>query len=1059
MYAGPEESIEQVDRRISMLEYRLALSPPSNPTLHVGFMILAGARGRRYTLSQDKEDIEKSILHYAKGILLPFPPSDRPHMAYALFGLATALILRSKHLGQLEDIKFSVQYFRYLRSSHIRIPNLTHETLSQVLVAALADQVKLEAGTATPNIGEMVVLCHELLAEDALIGSSRSTVAALTMAVWEEHCRGEHVEPLDQVVEYLREVRKVRSPGLDQEYLDVELGKALYIRFNQSLTNEDRQEAMALFDGVIASHLPGHTQNSYVSEAAMYAMILAMQRYALGQDPADLEDAISRCRTWFTYASGDALYFRRDVAQFLGHLMKMRFDYFGLTEGLQEVHSTTLDFFSLSSPLGSDMPKETLAGWLCPPAVRAASCTMTELEEKLQHLRELLPKTPPGTLDHNNRLDALVYWCQAKSRGGIKHCQAVLTSTSRNFMPRPFYSVWLIDALFTAFERSHRIEYLEESISLNLSLLKMKGMRQIRFGLLQRHIVFLFDWQMILGSIQGWEEILVVFPLGVDDEYTSLPDRLKWAGGWASLARASGHPSVLPAYKSAMSLMQGSLVFAPTLGTQHTQLAARAGIEGLIPSDYVSYLVQIGQLEQAIEALEQGRALLWSELRGFRTSVDRLRKADPTLAEKFSTISRELETLTTSTLPSGKGGMYEGEGQDQEGVDAVGRTVKKHKKLLETRDALISQIQQLPGFEGSFRAPSFSTIRAAASHGPVIILNHCRWRSDVLILLHDAPPSLVPTVDDLYGRANEWRDQLLDTRNEFSLDSKKYQRALRSILESLFEYVGRPVIDRLRELKIPEQSRVWWCPTSVFCSLPLHAMGPIPSENNSKLYFSDLYISSYTPTLSALVEARAPSRWTTDNPSLLVVAQPDASLPGVRGEMGVIKKLLGESAHCLVLRNATAATVAENLGSHPLAHFACHGNLETGKPFEASFKLFGDDRLTLLDIVRSRLPTAEFAFLSACHTAELTDQSAADEALHLTAAMQYCGFRSVVGTMWAMADTDGRDLVGHFYKTMFSSSSDGDLDRLPHHRRSAKALRDAKGMTLERWVNFVHYGA
>jgi CHAT domain-containing protein len=85
--------------------------------------------------------------------------------------------------------------------------------------------------------------------------------------------------------------------------------------------------------------------------------------------------------------------------------------------------------------------------------------------------------------------------------------------------------------------------------------------------------------------------------------------------------------------------------------------------------------------------------------------------------------------------------------------------------------------------------------------------------------------------------------------------------------------------------------------------------------------------------------------------------------------------------------------------------------LETGKPFEASFKLHKGERLTLLNIVRSRLPDAEFAFLSCCHVAETTAESVSDEALHLTAAMQYCGFRGAVGTMWAMVDTDGRDLV------------------------------------------------
>jgi CHAT domain-containing protein len=140
----------------------------------------------------------------------------------------------------------------------------------------------------------------------------------------------------------------------------------------------------------------------------------------------------------------------------------------------------------------------------------------------------------------------------------------------------------------------------------------------------------------------------------------------------------------------------------------------------------------------------------------------------------------------------------------------------------------------------------------------------------------------------------------------------------------------------------------------------------------------------------------------------------------------------------------------------------CHGILEPGKPFDASYKLYRGKRLSLLDIVRSQLPNAEFAFLSACHTAELTDKSIADEVLHLAAAMQFCGFRSVVGMMWAMADADGRDLARDFYRSVFSEETQGAR----YYERTAEALRDAVkklrrkgGITLERWVNFVHYGA
>ncbi|KAH9953040.1 hypothetical protein BC827DRAFT_1251077 [Russula dissimulans] len=68
--------------------------------------------------------------------------------------------------------------------------------------------------------------------------------------------------------------------------------------------------------------------------------------------------------------------------------------------------------------------------------------------------------------------------------------------------------------------------------------------------------------------------------------------------------------------------------------------------------------------------------------------------------------------------------------------------------------------------------------------------------------------------------------------------------------------------------------------------------------------------------------------------------------------------------------------------------------------------------------------------------------------------------------MWAMADIDGPDLVKHFYRSMFSS--DSRWEGVPHYKRTAEALQDAvrrlrrnlkRKITLERWVNFVHYGA
>ena len=117
--------------------------------------------------------------------------------------------------------------------------------------------------------------------------------------------------------------------------------------------------------------------------------------------------------------------------------------------------------------------------------------------------------------------------------------------------------------------------------------------------------------------------------------------------------------------------------------------------------------------------------------------------------------------------------------------------------------------------------------------------------------------------------------------------------------------------------------------------------------------------------------------------------------------------------------------------------------------------------LSLNDIIKAQLPDARFAFLAACHTAEQNSTGLLDEILHLASAMQCSGFRSVVGTMWAMKDEDGPDVAARFYEEMLEGEGhDGG-----RHKRAARALwivtREMKKrkVPLERWVNFVHIGA
>ncbi|KAI0298369.1 hypothetical protein B0F90DRAFT_1818744 [Multifurca ochricompacta] len=200
---------------------------------------------------------------------------------------------------------------------------------------------------------------------------------------------------------------------------------------------------------------------------------------------------------------------------------------------------------------------------------------------------------------------------------------------------------------------------------------------------------------------------------------------------------------------------------------------------------------------------------------GLRNLKDHLSEVNSPLAEKFTTIDKDLESLTMSLMLNGTIEISDGGSQVDDGMNPFGHphsskcnfpdVVVKQQKLLEERDVLASEIQELPGFGGFLKTPSFENIRIAASHGPVVIINHSKWRSDILILLYNSSPSYIPTTNDFYCRANELRDCLVVARKE-GLDSDRYERALRSVLKSLHNLVGKPVVDRLHTLGVPEQS-------------------------------------------------------------------------------------------------------------------------------------------------------------------------------------------------------------------------------------------------------------
>jgi CHAT domain-containing protein len=187
--------------------------------------------------------------------------------------------------------------------------------------------------------------------------------------------------------------------------------------------------------------------------------------------------------------------------------------------------------------------------------------------------------------------------------------------------------------------------------------------------------------------------------------------------------------------------------------------------------------------------------------------------------------------------------------------------------------------------------------------------------------------------------------------------------------------------------------------------LPIHAAEI--AHGSSVERTSDYVVSSYTPTLAALTKAR--DGWNSiarNQVTGIVAGCKDAPgmgrLPNVQEELDVTVDCFAKaSAHALNTSQPNTSledllTTMKQEDVHVL-HLACHG-VQAPNPLQSAF-LLSDGRLTIEHIMRLRLPRAVLAFLSACQTAKGSEKQP-DQAVHLAASMLFCGFRSVVGTMW-----------------------------------------------------------
>lgn len=114
---------------------------------------------------------------------------------------------------------------------------------------------------------------------------------------------------------------------------------------------------------------------------------------------------------------------------------------------------------------------------------------------------------------------------------------------------------------------------------------------------------------------------------------------------WNDFARKYLHPSRLEASITFLNLIDTALTRAPSIDGQYRWLLYNGRIMENVASSAAAAAIHQGDLPLAISLLEQGRALILSQLGRYRTTLEELKDRDPVLATNFAQLSKELDVI------------------------------------------------------------------------------------------------------------------------------------------------------------------------------------------------------------------------------------------------------------------------------------------------------------------------------------------------------------------------------------------------------------------------------
>ncbi|KAG2154165.1 CHAT domain-containing protein [Suillus bovinus] len=1051
-YRGNDEAL---DEAIGLQREALSLRPVGDTDRFGALNNLAIQLCSRFEHRGNDEDLDEAISFQREALVLR--PDGHKDRSGALNNLANQLFTRFDHRGNVEDLDQAIALHREALALH----PVGHADRSKSL-DNLANQLstRFDHRGNNQDLDEAIVLHREALALCPVGHPDRSGV--LSNLATKLFARFEHrnnSEDLDQAIALHREALALLPVGhKDRSDLLINLAIQLSSRFQHQGNEEDLEQAIAFHREALALRPVGHKDRSGALDNLANQLSI---RFDHRGNEKDLDEAIALHR--------EALFLRpvghKNRSTSLNNLatrLSSRFDHRGNDEDLDEsiaLYSEALALFPVGHTDRST-PLDNLAAQLSIRFRRRGN--NEDFDQAIALHREALALRPVGHKDRSGTLNNLAIQLSSRfeHRGNdedldeaIALYREALALCPVGHRYRPSFLNNLASQSLIRFKQRGNNEDLDksrENLRCALTLLTQHDPRQlaVHTSLFKVYISLHHSGMDDTGVGECTDSLDAAFyhlKAAANVVSGGLLSRLQTSILWVRCADLHRHGTQLEAYATSMQLLDAYMSVTASISSRHKVMM---DFPSTLAVDAASCALRSGDVCHAVELLEQGRTIIWTQMTRPRTPLDTLQTHGDhavALTRRFRELSSLLDKPPANypeVIPR---------------IDVEAEETR-YRRLVEEWNGTVEEIRKIEGFSRFLLPPLFSDLQDAARDGPIIVLIASESSCHAIIVPHKQPPTSIQLPTDLQKLGK----LVLALRKavEKEADPKGNQSALIKALRELWDVVVCPVVENLNGFA-RRGSRIWWCPTSLFNFLPLHAAGEYRANGK---FLSQQYISSYTPSLTALIKARGCHDRSTLVPFVAIGQDCPAgalfTLDAVEPELELVRRLLPPpptvSFSKITSVDATKSRALCALRNNTWLHLACHGTQKFDEPFKSAF-LMRDQPLSLLDITQMDLSQHEFAFLSACETAVGTF-STPDEVIHLAAGLQFAGVKSVVGTLWKVNDNTVQRLVEEFYKNF---CGDGRMTS----KRAARALHRAvqllacdTDIPLDQRIVFVHIG-